>query len=135
MSELTAEQQTQLNKSPLAAISALTSVQKDAISQLMVDCLQSAFEADPAAMHALICNRVPTSQAMVEHPHVICEEIEVLDDAPACVGMLGVLNGVLEAAGLHKVASKWCPPPSDHPEAPHTLVGFTQFRIAQPAAD
>ncbi len=116
-------------------MSELTAEQKDLIAKQMVDCLQSAFEADPAAMHALLCNRVPTSQAMVEHPHVICEEIEVLDDSPACVGMLGVLNGILEAAGLHKVASKWCPPPFDHPKDPHMFVGFAQYRPAQPAAD
>lgn len=112
----------------------LTPEQKDLIAQRMVDCLQSAFDADPAAMHALLCNRVPTNQAMVDHPHMICEPIEVLDDHPPSIGMLGVLNGVLEAVGLRKVASRWDAPPIDAPKDPHTFSGFTVFRPAQPTA-
>lgn len=113
----------------------LTLEQKDAIAKLMIDCLQTAFDADPQAMHALVCNRVPTTQGMVDHPHVICEPNPVLDDNPPTVGMLGVLNGVLEAAGLHKIASKWDAPPIDDPALPATFVGFCQFRPAQPAAE
>jgi hypothetical protein len=113
----------------------LSHEQKELIADRMIAALQEAFDADPSAMHALVCNRVPTTQAMVDHPHMIVEPNPVLDDQPPTIGLLGVLNGVLDAAGLHKVASNWDPPPIDEPLLPHTFTGFCRYRPAQPAAE
>jgi hypothetical protein len=113
-------------------MSELTVEQKELIADRIVACLQDAFEADPSGMHALVVNRVPTTQAMVEHPHIVCESNPILDEHPPVLGMLGVLNGVLEAAGIPKVASKWESPPQDSPNDPHIFIGFGRWRSAQP---
>lgn len=62
------------------------------------ECLQSAFQADPAAMRALMCNRVPCNQALADHPLIVCRPAGAADYVQ--VGALGLLNGVLAALGL-----------------------------------
>jgi hypothetical protein len=69
--------------------------------------LQAAFESDPNAMHALVVNRYPCNQALADDPFVIVDVPPVLGGTHFQVGMLGVLNGVLVANGLPKVAVKW----------------------------
>lgn len=69
--------------------------------------LQRAFEADPNAMHALVCNRVPCNQALADDPDVIVDKSPVLRGCHFSVGMMGVLNGVLVACDLPRVSSKW----------------------------
>lgn len=83
-----------------------------------VACLNAAFAADPNAIHALICNRVPANQALADDPFIIMEPyppIVALSDDPQSlqhveyyqVWALGLLNGVLAANGLPLVAIKW----------------------------
>lgn len=84
--------------------------------------LQRAFEADPNAMHALTVNRVPCNQALADDPDVIVDNPPVLGRTQFSVGMIGVLNGILHAVDLPRVAYKL----SDEVDAEgrHRFVGF-----------
>jgi hypothetical protein len=68
--------------------------------------LQRAFKADPNAMHALTVNRVPCNQALADDPDVIVDNPPVLGRTHFSVGMIGVLNGILHAVDLPRVAYK-----------------------------
>jgi len=68
-----------------------------------VEVLNSAFKADPNAMHALMCNRVPCNKLLADDPYIPVDTTPVLDGENFQIGTLGLLNGVLEANGLSKV--------------------------------
>lgn len=80
---------------------------RESLMQTIVNTLNEAFEADPNAMHALIVNRVPCNQAMVDHPHVVCDKSPVLNGDRYQVGMGGILAGICTAAGLPIIATEW----------------------------
>ena len=87
--------------------------------------LQAAFDIDPNAMHALVCNRVPCNQALADDPHEIVHESLVLNGHNFQVGMLGVLNGVLAANDLPKVAAMWSDATDE--QGRHKFVGFCDY--------
>jgi hypothetical protein len=101
----------------------------DEISQAALEYMQSVFAADPAAAHALVCNRVPTNEAMIDHPFAVCESAPIGHDetnAPPMLGMLGVVNGLLASLGVPSdglVAAKFDYPPGRRP----VFVGFKPY--------
>lgn len=70
----------------------------------IVDILNSAFKADPAAITSLFINRVPCNNALAEHPTII-----VGDMHGYVVGLTGLLNGLfpLRDDGLGWIAAKY----------------------------
>lgn len=70
------------------------------LSENIRDLLNSAMKCDPVAIHALIVNRVPCNQALVEHPCVVVDDLGAPDRS--VVGLLGILNGLLPES--HRVA-------------------------------
>lgn len=70
--------------------------------QRVCDLLKSALAADPTATHALLCNRVPCNQAMLEHPTIIVDSLSKGNERPV-VGLLGLLNALIIETG-HVVA-------------------------------
>jgi hypothetical protein len=65
-----------------------------------IECaFQSAFNADPVAMHALVVNRVPCNQKMLRHPYMVVDPVPVLKGEHYQLGLLGVVNGMLSATG------------------------------------
>ena len=89
----------------------------------VVDYLNSIYKADPAAVHALVCNRVPCNRNITEHPHAVVESIKVLPGDTDAIGILGVINGLLTSNGLPRVATEWS---NDNK--------FVGFRIADKAS-
>jgi hypothetical protein len=89
------------------------------------ECLNSAFAADPNAIHALIVNRVPCNQALVDHPQIYVDMLTVVDSSLAQATLLGVLNGVLVANGLPRVATKWSTEADE--EGRRKLLGFCDY--------
>jgi hypothetical protein len=87
--------------------------------------MQRAYEADPNAMHSLVCIRVPCNQALADDPHVIVDRPPVLAGDFWQVGILGVLNGVLSANGLQKVAVKWSDEKDE--DGRSKIVGFCDY--------
>ena len=84
--------------------------------------LNDAYARDPAAIHALLCNRVPCNASLVDDPHVVCEHNGVTSQAHFTVGMLGVINGILTANGLPEVAAQWAISGDSR-----TLLGFVDY--------
>lgn len=73
-------------------------------AQFIVDLLNSGFEADPSAMHSLIINRVPCRASLADHPEIIVDNLST----GFTVGILGILNGLLNKAGSKElVALQW----------------------------
>ena len=85
--------------------------------------LNSAFNADPSAMHALIVNRVPCNNELADDPFIMVEASQVLLEESYSVGMLGVLNGVLNALGQPMVAAKF-----EEIDGKNKLVGFCEYK-------
>ncbi len=100
----------------------------DWLGQATVDCLNSALKADPAAIAALIANRIPCNNALADHPFVLVEEAKLLPPGQAVVGAIGLLNGVLAANGLPVVA--WV---TSDCGGRKLLTGFTAYK--QPVAE
>jgi hypothetical protein len=87
-------------------------------------CLQSAFDADPSAMHALCVNRVPCNQTLADHPQVVVDETPVLARGLFSVGAVGLINGVLDAAGIPWVAGYQLSAELDE-DGRRKMTGFT----------
>ena len=84
--------------------------------------LNEAYEADCAAMHALICNRVPCNQALADHPTI---QVGTNNVTPTFdVGMLGVINGIIDRLTGKRVAAKFSEPDGS---GQSRLVGFCQY--------
>lgn len=77
---------------------------KRAIVDAMVDILNQAFAVAPGEIHALICNCVPANQALLDMPHIL---VDAHHEQFKTLSMIGVINGMLSAAGLPLVAIKW----------------------------
>ncbi len=70
------------------------------IMKVTIDILNEAYVLDPAAVHALICNRVPCNVNLAEHGTVVVDENKVATGDSFAVGALGLINGII---------SKLCP--------------------------
>lgn len=82
--------------------------------------LQRAFEADPSAMHCLAFNRVPCNAALADDPTVVVESDRVLPDLHPQVGLMGILNGILDEAG----SDQFLEAKFDKAASPIRLLGF-----------
>ncbi len=104
-----------------------TEEQKEDAFKRILALLQSCWEADPGAIYTLCSNRVTTTQAVVDHPYIICEPMPIPGDEPRpMLGVLGVINGALGCLGLPLLASRWedCEKGSLHPRK---MLGFQRF--------
>lgn len=73
-----------------------------------VDCLNAAYNSDPNAIHALMVNRVPCNiDLAIDDPYVQCHRNKALPEMEFTVDALGLINAVLSANGLPKVAMTW----------------------------
>lgn len=83
----------------------------DTILQTIINVLNDAYQADPAAIHALMANRVRCNKALAHHPTVVVrvEHYGASSDSETHfnVGALGLINGIAEALCGDKVAMKW----------------------------
>ncbi len=89
----------------------------------VLKCLNDAVTADRGAIHSLVQNVVPCNQALADHPTIECG-----DYCPAGfmnVGMLGVINGVLRAAGIGTIARVH--EDEKRPGEVMALIGFTKY--------
>ena len=88
----------------------------------ILDCLNSAFKADPNAIHCLISHRIPCNTELAEHPDVVVG-INALAGAGDTVGTIGLLNGVLSALGVEKIAVEFGP----GPDGKQKMLGFVPY--------
>jgi hypothetical protein len=64
---------------------------KPVVPQDVINLLNEASKLDPAAIRALIKNRVPCSGGLADHPTI---QVDTTEDGEPRVGMLGVINGL-----------------------------------------
>lgn len=95
-------------------------MEKKEIFNIFVDVLNSAFNADPAAIHALICNRVPCNEKLAEHPTVLVHVNDLTEPESYAVGLIGIINGICTEITGSKVAVRF----SD--KEPHKFLGFSE---------
>jgi len=70
--------------------------------------LNEAYRRDPLAMHALMMNRVPCSDQLADDPCVVVDTPGIAYGEPVhLVGALGLINGVLNALGVGRVAGQF----------------------------
>ena len=69
--------------------------------------LNAAYDDDPSALHALICNRVPCNEKLANHQtvQVSVNELTNTPNPTYVVGMLGIINGILDATLGKRIAA------------------------------
>lgn len=108
-------------------------VWEDGVSKPIYECilgiLQSAYAADPDAMEQLMKFRTPCNDAMADSSIIVESWPEGYT-----VGFLGILNAIMDALQLNRIATRWegCKPEqyADDPEgctAKMHLCGFVPF--------
>ena len=76
----------------------------DLQTKFVIDLLNEALEADPAAVKALLGLRVKANKKLAEHPTIICQQLEG-ENFPT-IGTLGILNSALTSIQCPLVAAK-----------------------------
>ncbi len=92
-----------------------------------VACLNRAFQADPAAIYALIQNRVPCNDDLTNDPLVAVDAVRVLDGNIAMVGAMGLISGILTANNLPLVAWMFETSTDDDDKKSRKLMGFCNY--------
>ena len=92
------------------------------IADRIADLLNEALAADPAAIHALIINRVPCNSQLADHQDIVVES----NDHHSFVDMLGILTGICGADhNLLRGAIACRFDPSGH----HGMPNLVQFYV------
>lgn len=77
----------------------------------IIDTLNVAFKADPDAIRDLIRHRVSCNRALADHPTIQVSDGmsgSGFEDEPSfSVGLLGMLNGVIEPLTGERIAFRW----------------------------
>lgn len=80
-------------------------IDPDAAVDRIVEALDTAFKSDPQAIHALISCYVPCNRALADDPHVQVWSPDM--ESEPVVRPIGLINGVLAAAGLPLISGVW----------------------------
>lgn len=102
---------------------------KKQVLETTIAVLNDAIKADQKAVTALFEQRVPCNQALVDHPTIVCQESE---ENPITneVGVLGIINGILEPLTGSRVASRWQGGDSE----PSLISSFVRYEPADDAS-
>ena len=68
-------------------------------TESVISTLNEALEADPSAIRALLAVRVNCNSKLADHPTI------VVGNEPPTVSVLGLLNGIVEAATGDRIAA------------------------------
>jgi len=102
-------------------------------TEQIVTLLNKAADLDPAAVHSLICNRVPCNAALGEHATIqVGAQMGDRDGCPLLiVGLLGILNGIAALDGdlIEAVFDGGPVGKAWDPENPPAPVRFSGFRL------
>lgn len=97
-------------------------VNRQAVTDCVIDLLNHAIVCDPKAVHELLQRRVPCTEQMANHPtiQVLCED----DGSNPRVGMLGIINGFLERLTGERIAVSYL---GDDQSRAECLQGFDRY--------
>lgn len=82
------------------------------LSRQVLASLNDILKCDYGALSELIRERVICGEGLENHPHVVCED--------GRVGLLGILNGVLEPIIGHRIAAVF-------DDVTDVLTGFVKY--------
>ena len=95
--------------------------------QKVLDLLNGAFKADPAAIHALVCNHVPCNSGIADHPTIQVSVNKVTDGTEYFhVGTLGIVNGIIDELTGRRICVMFSEP--DPTTKRCTMLGFKEFK-------
>lgn len=97
------------------------------IQDSVLETMTRAFQNDPNAIHSLICNQVPCNQKMTDDETIVVEDYRkvLMEDGGFRVGLLGIINGILEDAGSDELlTSVWQELTLTGGETRRVLIGF-----------
>jgi len=97
---------------------------REKLIEKYITVLNEAYDADPAAIHALLLNRIPCNEKLANHPTIQVTEETVPKQTYYSVGVLGLLNGLIASATGTCVAAKFSEPDK---EGRATLLGFQKY--------
>lgn len=89
------------------------------MSKAALDTLNEMFKLDPQATDALLQLCVPVNQTLADHPTIQCHS-KTSDGKYPVLRFIGLLNGILGAAGCQLIASQY-------DEETKCLVGFQYY--------
>lgn len=96
------------------------------IQDIFLETMTRAFQNDPNAIHSLMCNQVPCNQKMADDKTIVVEDYSkaLMEDNAFRIGLLGIINGILEDAGSDELlTSLWQELPGTNPLR-RVLIGF-----------
>ncbi len=94
---------------------------------LVLKCLNSAVEDDPAAIQALCCNLVPCNDKLADHPLI---PVDMFPGGGFIIGTIGLINGILEAMNMPLVAMKFDDIPDS--DGRRKFLGFCRHSYKDP---
>lgn len=105
--EIGSEEWNKRIKLALHSMSSETVHSNTEILQSFLDVLNEGLECDANAMHSLIVNRVPCNMKLADHPTIEVSKNGVLAGNNFTVGLLGVINGILERITRRKITFRF----------------------------
>lgn len=109
-------------------------IREEATARVLVS-LNAAFNADPAAIHSLMVNRVPCDDALADHPTLPVDVIPLENTGSEryAVGALGLLNLLMAEFSDHRLEVQFSAEPVDR-EGRRSIVGFQTRARRTPVA-
>lgn len=92
------------------------------LAKRIVDLLNDLVSKDRPAIAALIANRVPCNQAIADHPTVIVS----VQNGGYHVGLLGILNGLVESNEKEAIAAVF-----DDPKEGSPMCDLRRFEVVE----
>lgn len=89
-------------------------------TEKVVECLNSAFDADPRSMATLLALAIPCDDVLLDHPYIPLRQCKAADITFNSVTALGLINGILNCLELPVVAMKVDP-------ETFNIVGFSKI--------
>lgn len=94
------------------------------VAKHVIKFLNEAFEADPVAIHAMICHKMPCNDKLKNHPSIQVDLSSVTDTPYYNVNFMGILNGILDPLINDFVQIKW---EEVEDEGRFKIVGFELY--------
>lgn len=73
---------------------------KPGLALIIANLLEDAWLVEPDTMRSLLFHRVICRQGLIDHPHILVEEISSYPNSPQAVDIFGVINGILHRLGV-----------------------------------
>ena len=98
----------------------MSDLKNNDVIKTAVETLNDFLAKSPEAANSLFNYRVPVTKEMADHPHV---RVQVIGDNKFKVGMIGILNGIVEPLTGKRIASMH--------DDDDKVVGFVEYKATK----